>query len=197
MGRGSNRVQTLGTSPDDCFPSTCCSPPANAQRAGDLAAAEQALPRCSPPSPASPRATQLLGAILAERNELDARHRPVRASRARSSDRRRADTLRLLQQLRERAAPRRTATRQAEESCAQLVAVAPQRMAAVAQPRPDPEGPRALRRGRRPRCDARSCSSPSSARTTACSARCCTISAGCTAPTRRCAGASSSAGTPT
>ena len=66
MGGGSQRGQTLGPSLDESLAQA-----ANAHRRGDLAAAEQACREALATEPGEPRATQILGAILSDRGEID------------------------------------------------------------------------------------------------------------------------------
>ena len=146
-------------------------------------------PRRAPARRAAPRSCSARSSPTATRSTP-----PIDLFEAAAPARRATDgsSVRLLQQLRQRAAPRGAAARRRGDA-ARARRDRAARVAVVAQPRPDPEGPRALRRGRgrdAARGDARARASD---RTTACSARCSTTSAGCTARRSRCGARSSSA----
>ena len=80
--------------------------------------------RCSRHDATEPGAAQLLGAVLSERDDAEGRDRAVRRGGA-ARRRARRDQRRLLQQLRERAAPRRSATARPKSSCARSSASSP------------------------------------------------------------------------
>ena len=135
MGGGSRRGQTLGPSLDDLLLAR-----SKAHRRGDLATRSRRVAKCSPPMSRSRGAVQILGAVLAERGEVEPAVELFVAAAARRSPTS-TTTYGFYNNYAERAAAHASATAKPSRSCARLVAVAPTRVAALAQPRPGAEGP--------------------------------------------------------